>query len=67
MTPRILSLAQGPIPSPVYLPDATYGVVRSVDAQDLEAVGIDALVMNTFHLMLNPAPPPSNPSAVCTR
>jgi queuine tRNA-ribosyltransferase len=54
MTPRILNLAQGSVPSPIYLPDATFGVVRSVDAQDLENVGVDALVMNTFHLMLKP-------------
>ena len=54
MTARILSLAQGNVPSPIYLPDATFAVVRSVDAQDLENIGIDALVMNTFHLMLKP-------------
>ena len=54
MTPRILSLAQGPVQAPVYLPDATFAVVRSVDAQDLEGIGIDALVMNTFHLMQKP-------------
>ena len=54
MTPRILDLAQGPVASPIYLPDATYGVVRSVDAQDLENVGVNAVVMNTFHLMLKP-------------
>lgn len=39
---------------PIYLPDATYGVVRSVDADDLRACGVQALVMNTFHLMQRP-------------
>jgi queuine tRNA-ribosyltransferase len=39
---------------PVYLPDATVGVVRSVDAHDLGAAGIKALVMNVYHLMLKP-------------
>lgn len=39
---------------PVFLPDATLGYVRAVDSQDLESVGITALVMNTFHLMQKP-------------
>lgn len=39
---------------PVFLPDATFGVVRSVDAADLEQCGVQALVMNTFHLMQSP-------------
>jgi queuine tRNA-ribosyltransferase len=29
-------------------------VVRSVDSQDLESCGVQAVVMNTFHLMQNP-------------
>ncbi len=39
---------------PAFLPDATFGVVRSVDADDLIACGIEAVVMNTFHLMQKP-------------
>jgi len=39
---------------PVFLPDATYGVVRAVDAEDLRDCKIPALVMNTFHLMQKP-------------
>ena len=39
---------------PPYLPDATLGVVRAVDAADLEACGIEAVVMNVFHLMQKP-------------
>jgi queuine tRNA-ribosyltransferase len=36
------------------LPDATFGVVRAVDAADLEHCGVQAVVMNTFHLMQTP-------------
>jgi queuine tRNA-ribosyltransferase len=36
------------------LPDATQGVVRSVDSADLEQCGIQAVVMNVFHLMQRP-------------
>lgn len=39
---------------PQFLPDATYGVVRAVDAEDLERCGIAAVVMNAFHLMQRP-------------
>lgn len=39
---------------PTFLPDATSGYVRAVDSQDLEGVSIQALVMNTFHLMQKP-------------
>lgn len=49
-----LDLPHGRLPLPAFLPDATLGVVRAVDSADIEATGIDALVMNTFHLMQNP-------------
>lgn len=54
MTTRMMHLPQGDLPSPLFLPDATFGVVRSVDSEDLKAVGVEALVMNTFHLMQKP-------------
>ena len=39
---------------PAFLPDATSGYVRAVDSRDLESVKIQAVVMNTFHLMQKP-------------
>ena len=54
MKNRAFDFKRGEVRSPVFLPDATFGVVRSVDAQDLEACGIEAVVMNTFHLMQHP-------------
>src|SRR5579884_2836795 len=50
----VLSLAHGALRLPAFLPDATLGVVRAVDAADLERAGIDAVVMNVFHLMQKP-------------
>lgn len=50
----VLSLPHGDLPLPVFLPDATRAVVRSVDSADLEACGVDGLVMNTYHLMQRP-------------
>ena len=49
-----LELVSGKVHFPVFLPDATYGVVRTVDARDLAGIGIEALVMNTFHLTQKP-------------
>ncbi len=41
-------------PAPIYLPDATFGVVRGVSPADLKKCGIEAVVMNTYHLMQKP-------------
>jgi queuine tRNA-ribosyltransferase len=39
---------------PIYLPDATRAVVRSVDSKDLLKLGVDGVVVNTYHLMSEP-------------
>lgn len=39
---------------PVFLPDATYGYVRALSASDLKTVGLQAIMMNAFHLMQKP-------------
>jgi queuine tRNA-ribosyltransferase len=54
MTSGSYTLTHGNLETPVFLPDATLGVVRSLDAMDLMACGIEAVVMNTFHLMQHP-------------
>lgn len=51
---RGLQFSRGQLSVPTFLPDATLGVVRSVDSSDLERCGIRGLVMNTFHLMQRP-------------
>ncbi|HLV79582.1 MAG TPA: tRNA guanosine(34) transglycosylase Tgt [Chthonomonadaceae bacterium] len=53
-TENTFTLAHGPITLPAFLPDATLGVVRALDSADLEQVGVEALVMNVFHLMQKP-------------
>ena len=39
---------------PLFVPDGTFGVVRSLDAEDLVACGVQAVMMNTYHLMQKP-------------
>lgn len=49
-----LQLPQRQLQLPIFMPDATLGVVRSLDAADLRHCGIEGVVMNTFHLMQRP-------------
>lgn len=49
-----LTFAHGEIQFPAFLPDGTRGVVRAVDSNDLYKAQIQAVVMNTFHLMQRP-------------
>jgi len=51
-----LSLSRGDIPLPAFFPDATRGVVRTVDSTDLVSCGVKGLIMNTYHLMTKPGP-----------
>jgi queuine tRNA-ribosyltransferase len=51
---KTLALPSGDLPLPAFLPDATRAVVRSVDSVDLERCGVQALVMNAYHLMQTP-------------
>ena len=51
---EILNIRNRELKLPAFLPDATLGYVRAVDVHGLQAVNIQALVMNTFHLMQKP-------------
>lgn len=39
---------------PIYLPDATRAVTKSLDSIDLNNIGIEAVVVNTYHLTETP-------------
>jgi len=39
---------------PAFLPDATRAAIRTVDANDAKACGLDAMMVNTLHLSMNP-------------
>lgn len=45
-----LTTRHGELALPAFLPDATRGVVRALDADDLVRVGIPAVMVNTLHL-----------------
>jgi len=50
----VLELPHGRLQLPVFLPDATQGVVRSLDSSDLLRCGVEAIQTNVFHLMQKP-------------
>lgn len=39
---------------PIFMPDATRGVIKALDSQDLLKAGIEGVVTNTFHLSSDP-------------
>ena len=39
---------------PMFCPDATRGVIRSLDSEDLRLVGVKGVVVNAYHLMTEP-------------
>ncbi|MDD4796534.1 MAG: tRNA guanosine(34) transglycosylase Tgt [Eubacteriales bacterium] len=49
-----LELLHGTLALPAFFPDATHGVVRTLDFSDVERAGIPGVVMNTFHLLTRP-------------
>ncbi len=51
---KTFSTSHGTIALPAFLPDATFGQVRGLDAQDLAACGVQAVMMNSYHLMQKP-------------
>jgi queuine tRNA-ribosyltransferase len=45
---------RGGYPAPAFMPVGTRGAVKALDSRDLEAVGADVVLANTYHLMLRP-------------
>lgn len=49
-----LDTPHGRIPTPAFMPVGTRATVKAVDAADLEDLGADIVLSNTYHLMLKP-------------
>ena len=48
--PKFFKYKNGKLPLPVFFPDATRAVIRSLDTSDLEATKTNGILVNTFHL-----------------
>ena len=44
----------GKIKTPVFMPVGTLGSVKAIFQKDLEKLGIEIILANTYHLMLRP-------------
>jgi queuine tRNA-ribosyltransferase len=51
-----LRLAHGDVATPAFVPLATRGAVKTLEPRDVEALGYELILGNTFHLMLAPGP-----------
>jgi queuine tRNA-ribosyltransferase len=51
-----LRLAHGEVATPAFVPLATRGAVKTLEPHDLEQLGYEMVLGNTFHLFLAPGP-----------
>jgi queuine tRNA-ribosyltransferase len=49
-----LTLDKGVIETPIFMPVGTYGTVKAMTPEELEGIGAQIILGNTFHLMLRP-------------
>ena len=49
-----LTLAHGVVDTPAFMPVGTYGTVKAMTPEELEGLGAQIVLGNTFHLMLRP-------------
>jgi len=48
--------AHGVVETPAFMPVGTYGTVKAMTPEELEGLGAQIILGNTFHLMLRPGP-----------
>ncbi|HEY1117052.1 MAG TPA: tRNA-guanine transglycosylase, partial [Acidimicrobiales bacterium] len=51
-----ITTARGTVTTPCFMPVGTRGVVRAVETEDLEALGAQIVLGNTYHLLFRPGP-----------
>lgn len=49
-----LQFPRGEVQTPAFMPVGTYGTVKGMLPKDIQAIGADIILGNTFHLMLRP-------------
>ena len=49
-----LTFARGVVDTPAFMPVGTYGTVKAVTPEELEELGSQIILGNTFHLLLRP-------------
>ncbi len=51
-----LTFPRGLVDTPAFMPVGTYGTVKAMTPEELESIGAQIILGNTFHLMLRPGP-----------
>jgi queuine tRNA-ribosyltransferase len=51
-----LETAHGIVETPAFMPVGTYGTVKAMTPEELEGLGAQIILGNTFHLLLRPGP-----------
>ncbi len=51
-----LHLSHGDVATPAFVPLATRGAVKTLEPRDVESLGYEMVLGNTFHLFLSPGP-----------
>jgi queuine tRNA-ribosyltransferase len=49
-----LEFARGSVETPAFMPVGTYGTVKAMTPEDLQGIGAEIVLGNTFHLFLRP-------------
>jgi queuine tRNA-ribosyltransferase len=49
-----LDFSRGSVETPAFMPVGTYGTVKAMTPEDLESIGAEIVLGNTFHLYLRP-------------
>lgn len=49
-----LTFSRGTVETPAFMPVGTYGTVKGMKTEEIEATGAEIILGNTFHLMLRP-------------
>ena len=49
-----LEFARGIVETPAFMPVGTYGTVKAMTPEQLESIGAQIVLGNTFHLYLRP-------------
>src|SRR5438132_428322 len=58
---------RGTFRTPCFMPVGTRGSVRTLSSADLEDLGVEVMLANTYHLMLRPGATPGGAGAVRDR
>jgi len=49
-----LKFDRGTVETPAFMPVGTYGTVKAITPEELQGLGAQIILGNTFHLMLRP-------------